>query len=236
MTAAPGRRLPARRRTAALAGLALSAALAAGAVGGWVLWRQTDKVGLSGPRHLALPTVPDRPVGAAVVTTTISPTTTAALPTITALSPPARISIPSAGIAAQVVPEGLDQTGSLVIPPPAQVAWYEGGPLPGQDGTTLLAGHIDDYGVPGAFLHLNSVPVGATVELTTADGRTLAYTVTDRQSVVQTRLAGSGLLSSSGPPRLVLITCGGDYDYSTHLYLDNIVLVARPTTGAGSAG
>jgi sortase (surface protein transpeptidase) len=144
------------------------------------------------------------------------------------VSPPVALAIPSAGIRARVVPEGLGPGGTLDIPPPQQVGWYDGGAVPGQDGTTLIAGHIDDDGVPGAFLQLNAVPTGATVRVTLASGRVAAYTVRRRLVLPQSGLAGSGLLAGPGSPQLVMITCGGDYDTSTHLYLDNIVLVATP--------
>jgi sortase (surface protein transpeptidase) len=107
--------------------------------------------------------------------------------------------------------------------------------MPGQAGSTLIAGHIDDNGVAGAFLRLNEVPLAATVALSTADGRTLHYTITGRFSIPKTTLAASGLLARTGPSRLVLVTCGGSYDARRHLYQDNIVLVASPSPAPGAA-
>ena len=144
------------------------------------------------------------------------------------VSPPVSLAIPAIGVTARVVPEGLGPGGTLVIPPPAQVGWYRNGPTPGQSGTTLLAGHIDDNGVPGALLHLNDVQLGASIQVTTASGRVAGYTVTRRQLLPQQELADSGLLSPQGAPALVLVSCGGAYDAGTHLYLDNIVVVATP--------
>jgi sortase (surface protein transpeptidase) len=138
------------------------------------------------------------------------------------------LAIPAIGVSARVVPEGLGPDGTLVIPPPAQVGWYDRGPAPGQSGTTVLAGHIDDDGVPGALLRLNDVQLGAAVRVTTASGRVAAYNVTRRQLLPQQELAYSGLLSQQGAPALVLVSCGGAYDAATHLYLDNIVVVAEP--------
>ena len=145
------------------------------------------------------------------------------------VSPPVALAIPAIGVTARVVPEGLGPGGTLAIPPPAQVGWYDRGPAPGQSGTTVLAGHIDDNGVPGALLRLNDVQVGAAIRVTTASGRVAGYTVTRRQLLLQQNLAHSGLLSQQGAPALVLISCGGAYDAATHLYLDNIVVVATPT-------
>jgi Sortase domain len=208
-----------RRRRTALAGLALSGALAAGAIGVWFTWRTPDAVRLTGSSPssdmaaraagAADPTVPPTSPPQ-TASPTVAPSVTANAQGVTSpvqitpVAPPVRIAIPSKQIAAQVIPEGLDREGSLVIPPPAQVGWYDGGPMPGQAGSTLIAGHIDDHGVPGAFLHLNAVPLGAQVALTTADGRTLNYTVTDRFSIPQTKLAASRQLTRTGPSQLVL--------------------------------
>ena len=99
----------------------------------------------------------------------------------------------------------------------------------------MLAGHIDDHGVAGAFLRLSDIQAGTTVQVTTAAGRVAAYSVTERRMLPQDDLASSGLLSQQGAPELVMISCGGDYDEATHLYLDNIVIVATPA-GPASAG
>jgi hypothetical protein len=82
--------------------------------------------------------------------------------------------------------------------------------------------------VPGAFLRLNELQAGATVRVTAVSGRVAAYTVTRRLMLPQSALARSGLLSQQGAPELVMISCGGAYDTATHLYLDNIVIVAAP--------
>lgn len=154
---------------------------------------------------------------------------TAQVVTGATVSPPVALAIPAIGVTARVVPEGLGPGGTLDIPPPAQAGWYDRGPAPGQSGTTLLAGHIDDDGVPGALLRLNDVQLGAAIHVTTASGRVAGYAVTRRQLLPQQDLTSSGLLSQQGTPALVLVSCGGAYDAATHLYLDNIVVVATPT-------
>jgi Sortase domain len=230
----------ATRRSRGLLGLIASAALAAGAVAGWAAWTVPATVRL-------LPVHPVAVRGSSSLSSRTGPAGTSARvqgpavpvargPIVSgAAPPPVMLAIPAAGIRAGVVPEGLGAGGTLQIPPPQQVGWYDGGPAPGQDGSTLIAGHIDDYGVPGAFLRLNAVPVGATVRVTVASGQVAVYTVTRRLLLPQSGLARSGLLSSRGRAELVLITCGGAYDTSTHLYLDNIVVVATPATQGGGA-
>jgi len=140
---------------------------------------------------------------------------------------PVAIQIPTTGVDASVVPEPVEADGALVIPVPHLVGWDEDGPAPGQPGATLLAGHIDDFGVPGAFLRLDAVPLGATVTVDTAGGGMFRYRVVERLVQPQSALVSSHLLQATGAPRLVLMSCGGVYDPTVHLYEDNIVIVAE---------
>ena len=220
------------RRARGLLGLLASAALAAGAVAVWAAWSVPTPVRLAPPAAAATPAVPATPSQSPPQSTA---GTGHSVVTGATASPPVAVAIPALGVLARIVPEGIGAGGALDIPPPAQVGWYDQGPAPGQDGTTVLAGHIDDHGVAGAFLRLNDLQAGATVRVTTASGRVAAYTVTERRMLPQDDLASSGLLSQQGAPELVMISCGGDYDEATHLYLDNIVIVATPV-GPASAG
>ncbi|MBV9794678.1 MAG: sortase [Actinobacteria bacterium] len=227
------------RRSRALLGLAASALLAAGAVVAWAAWSVPTPIKLtpsssSNPKTTSAPKAPPKPHA---LPASQDPVAAAApsghrsasqVVTGATVSPPIALVIPAIDVTARIVPEGLGPGGTLDIPPPAQVGWYDRGPAPGQSGTTLLAGHIDDDRVPGALLHLNDVQTGATIRVTTASGPVAVYTVTQRRLLPQSELALSGLLSTQGAPALVLVSCGGAYDAATHLYLDNIVVVATP--------
>ena len=231
---------PVSRRARGLAVLVASALIGAGAIGAWAAWSVPTPVKLAPPTgsaaRAAAPPATARPVAAPATRAPVAaaPTAsgrrpeTARVTGASAASPPVALVIPAIGVSARVVPEDLGPGGALDIPPPQQVGWYERGPAPDQSGTTMLAGHIDDNGVPGALLRLNDVQLGAAVRVTTASGRVAAYTVTRRQVLPQHELAYSGLLSQQGAPSLVLVSCGGAYDEATHLYLDNIVVVATP--------
>ncbi len=60
------------------------------------------------------------------------------------------------------------------------------------------------------------------------DGTRVAYDVTGRRRVPKMSLAQLGLFAKGGPPRLVLVTCGGAFDAARHSYEDNVVVQARP--------
>jgi len=231
---------PVSRRARGLSGLVASVLIGAGALAAWAAWSVPSPIRLAPPAAVsaAAPSVsaPSRPEAAATARAPVAAVSTASghrpdparVVSDTAASPPVTLAIPAIGVTARVVPEGLGPGGTLDIPPPSQVGWYESGPAPGQSGTTMLAGHIDDNGVPGALLRLNEVQLGAKIQVRTASGRVATYTVTRRQLLPQLELASSGLLSQQGAPALVLVSCGGAYDSATHLYLDNIVVVGTP--------
>jgi hypothetical protein len=144
---------------------------------------------------------------------------------------PVRLELPGS-IDASVLPVGIDpSTGDLAVPPSAStVAWYETGPVPGAAGAAVLAGHVDWHGQRGVFFGLNRVPVGAPVTVTLSNGRQMRFTVVRRTEVSKNDLGGSKVFSDKGPPQLVLITCGGDFDWQTHHYADNVIVYARPIT------
>src|SRR6516225_11526280 len=76
---------------------------------------------------------------------------------------PSRLSIPTIGVAASVVPEGLDSSGQLEVPPlfaANLVGWWQGGPAPGQDGAAVIDGHVDNVSGPLVFWRLKDLRPG----------------------------------------------------------------------------
>lgn len=126
-----------------------------------------------------------------------------------------------------VQPVGVEPSGEMEVPPPKEVGWYRYGPLPGGAGSAVLAGHIASGGVDGAFRHLGRLDAGDPVEVALSDGRRLRFVVTERVQVDKAELPFDQLFARSGPPRVALITCGGEFDYAARSYRDNVVVVAE---------
>jgi hypothetical protein len=130
-----------------------------------------------------------------------------------------------------VVPGGGLADGGMQLPSHQTVAgWYRWGATPGTGtGTTLIAAHVDtlQYGL-GPFAQLRYLDRGAVIHVTTADRRTHDYTVQRVQYVSQQRLPLRQLFTREGPVRLMLVTCGGTYDSTTHRYSDNVIVTAVP--------
>jgi hypothetical protein len=139
---------------------------------------------------------------------------------------PVAVELPDRGVSAPVVPTATDADGALAVPDLPMVGWWAPGALPGAiGGTAVLAGHVDAPGGLGAFAALREVVVGERVLLHGADGRVVSYRATARRQLGKAALPAE-LFRAGGPPRLVLITCGGRFDRATRHYTDNVIVYA----------
>ena len=163
------------------------------------------------------PAVPDVPIRS----TEIQP--------VVASSPPTRVQVPSVGIDVRVVGVGVQPDGLMELPRDPKIAgWYRFGPDPSDpDGSTVIAAHVDslEYGL-GPFSRLRDLPSGAEIIVTTADGTQHRYTTEAVARALKNELPVAELFERSGPPRLVLITCGGRFDTATRTYSDNVIVTA----------
>jgi hypothetical protein len=74
------------------------------------------------------------------------------------------------------------------------------------------------------------VAAGAVVEVTGTDGTTTRWRVISRTLVPKPELPLDRLFAREGPPRLVLVTCGGEFVPELRSYRDNVVVVAEPVS------
>jgi hypothetical protein len=144
---------------------------------------------------------------------------------------PVWLRISELGIKAAIVPEVIDiEKGVLGMPGNIRrLGWWRDGMAPmAQSGTILIAGHYDfAAGGPGAFYSLPHARRGERIHITTADGSVHTYRVVTMHSYPKNALPLT-VFDRRGPPRLVLVTCGGRFDSTTKHFLDNIVVTAVP--------
>ena len=143
---------------------------------------------------------------------------------------PGRLVLPALGVDAAVVPVGVGPGGALSIPDNARViGWWSGGAAPGSPvGTVLMAGHVDSAQTgPGALARLSQAPVGARLSVR-GPGSEMTYVVRARRRYLKQDLPWRTIFAQGELPRLVLVTCGGDFDSSTRHYTDNVVVIATP--------
>jgi LPXTG-site transpeptidase (sortase) family protein len=121
--------------------------------------------------------------------------------------------------------------GVLRVPENVQhVGWWDGSAQAGEAfGSTVIAGHVDsDTRGIGFFARLLKIKAGETVTLR-GDSHRLSYRVTSVKKVDKKALATkSQAFQQTGPHRLVLITCTGNFHRDRGGYDSNLVVVARP--------
>ncbi|MEV8591556.1 class F sortase [Streptomyces sp. NPDC052012] len=146
-------------------------------------------------------------------------------------SPPDRVRIPAIEVNAPLTGLGLTGSGSLDVPPADRenlAGWYEAGTTPGETGTAIIAGHVDNADGPAVFYSLGALRKGGTIEVDRRDGSVAVFTV-DAVEVYDARdFPDRKVYGAAKRPELRVITCGGGYSRTTG-YQGNVVVFAHLT-------
>jgi len=184
-------------------------------------------------KHIAL-TSPDRrmPTPEATVAVPSVPIIDATVQGQTpATLAPSQVRVAALGVDATVVPVGLDDAGNMMLPPdPAIAGWYQHGPAPESTaGATVIAAHVDSltYGL-GPFAALADAAPGTEIVVTDTAGHERTYAIASIDTTEKGDVAWSTVFDRTGPSRLVLVTCGGEFDYEARHYLSNVIVSATP--------
>jgi len=145
---------------------------------------------------------------------------------------PARLRIPSLGIDAPVGAVGTAADGTVEVPTRWEdVGWFDGGARPGEDGPSVLLGHVDSKAGPAVFARLPSAPVGTVVEVVGDGGELTRWRVERIEQHPKTRFPTEAVYLPALRPELRLVTCGGAFDRATGHYRDNVVVQASLVDG-----
>ncbi|MEU4142321.1 class F sortase [Streptomyces parvulus] len=219
------------RRSLLLVALAALAALSSVllAVG---LWRDGDESRTAPPApSVTAPAGPGSPTATAT-----SPTGGGHHPehgrTATAMdrSTPTKVMIPSIGVSSELEDLGLDRGGVMETPrDPDLAGWYTPGPAPGQQGPSVIAGHVTWNGDRSVFYRLADLAPGDTVAVDREDGRTATFSVDRVEQYPKDEFPTVDVYRNLDHAGLRLITCAGDYSAADRRYADNIVVYATLT-------
>jgi LPXTG-site transpeptidase (sortase) family protein len=142
---------------------------------------------------------------------------------------PATVALPGTDPA----PVGLVDTaedGSLNIPKDiGTLGWWVGSKPMGADrGTTLIAGHVDSAAAGlGYFSKLTDLEVGDPITVVDGLGTEWQFEVSETSQQVKSALPDD-VFDTTGDRKLVLITCGGEFDEAKRSYVDNYIVYATP--------
>jgi hypothetical protein len=166
----------------------------------------------------ALPALPHGPTGPAHE---VPPTTLRA-------ALPANLTIPAIGVDTALEPLGLlpDHT----LRPPShwdEAGWYADGVRPGDPGPAVIAGHVDSVSGPAVFYRLRDARPGELAFVRLRTGRTLTFVIDVVRAYPKNQFPSAAVYGPTALPELRLVTCTGDFNYSAHSYVDNLVVTAH---------
>lgn len=146
-----------------------------------------------------------------------------------AYAPAARVQIPSIKVDAPVIDVNLDPDGWIEAPPPQDpnlAGWYQNGVAPGQRGTAVVVGHVDNLSGPAVFYGLGSLRKGQHIEVARYDDRIAVFEVYGVEVFSKSDFPGPLVYGDTGYAELRVITCGGGYSKADG-YDGNVVVFAR---------
>ncbi|MGC0379179.1 class F sortase [Streptomyces sp. SAI-229] len=142
---------------------------------------------------------------------------------------PDRVVIPGIQVDAPVIPVGLDAEGWVDAPPPQDpnlAGWFTGAVSPGEKGTAVVVGHVDNAQGPAVFYGLGALKKGNRVEIIRQDGKTAVFEIYGIEVFAKNDFPGDRVYASKGAAELRVITCGGGFSPQNG-YDGNVVVFAR---------
>jgi hypothetical protein len=140
-----------------------------------------------------------------------------------------RVRIQAIQVDAPVVPVGLEPDGWVSAPPPEDpnlAGWFTGAVTPGEKGTAVLVGHVDNTQGPAVFYGLGALKQGNRIEVLRKDGKLAVFEIYGIEVYDKHNFPGGRVYGSTGTPELRVITCGGGYSKQEG-YAGNVVVFAR---------
>jgi len=149
--------------------------------------------------------------------------------TVATSSLPMRLIIPSLSINASVQHVGVNLLGNMKAPNNfTDVAWYEYGTVPGDQGSAVIAGHVDNgLALDGVFKHLANLQIGNDVYIQTVDGTKLHFVVSDIEIYPYQDVPTDVLFGQKDAARLNLITCEGTWVGGRDTYDHRLVIYTQ---------
>jgi len=139
---------------------------------------------------------------------------------------PAFLIIPKLKIHANIQNVGINIKGEMESPNSEKnVGWYNQGPVPGNEGSAVIAGHTNSReGGPGIFSNLDQLAVGENIFVVDQFGSMQEFVV-DRKEYINPGHADE-VFSGSGR-RLNLVTCIGSWNILSNTFSKRLVVFAK---------
>jgi LPXTG-site transpeptidase (sortase) family protein len=144
---------------------------------------------------------------------------------------PTTLKIPKIHVDAPVEVVGLTKSGAMDAPKAWEnVGWYGLGPRPGEQGNSVVAGHLDSDTGLAVFWQLRDLKPGDTIEVTDDAGKTFTFRVTHSQKYEEGNVPMQEIFGPTTGTHLNLITCGGKWDAKAQKYISRLVVFTELVT------
>src|SRR3989344_31021 len=143
-------------------------------------------------------------------------------------TPSTKIIIPAIKVNAKIVDVGVTAKGNMASPKSfPQVGWYKYGPFPGETGSAVLAGHVNNgISLPAVFSKLDRLQTGDDIYVETKDGKKLHFKVIGRKIYAYDSTPEEVFMDQSGK-YLKLITCVGQIIRELRTHDKRLVITAE---------
>ena len=142
---------------------------------------------------------------------------------------PKKIMIQKIGVDAYVQKVGIDQDKKIAVPNNVHLAaWFTESVRPGENGLSIIDGHVSGRKTEGVFKNLKNLQKGDTFNIERGNGTKLTFKVFETRTVPEGEAAA--ILFSQNPKvlsQLNLITCGGEFNKKSQQYSDRVIISAQ---------
>lgn len=141
---------------------------------------------------------------------------------------PVRLRIPTMNVDAVIEHLGLAPDGAMDTPKgPSDVAWFDGGPLPGEKGSAVIAGHFGwKDNIPAVFDDLSTLRKGDKIYVENDKGELTTFVVRESKLFGEKGNAAEVFNSSDDKAHLNLVTCEGVWNKEAKSYSERLVVFA----------
>lgn len=143
---------------------------------------------------------------------------------------PIYISIPSLAVNAKIQKIGVAKNGRLAVPSNyTDVGWYKSGSFPGDSGSAVMDGHVDNgLGLAGVFKNLSDINIGDLISIKLRSGQTISFVTEKVDALPYNSTSTAEIFDSNGSPRLTIITCDGIWIPAKKTYDRRLIVTAIP--------
>jgi len=139
---------------------------------------------------------------------------------------PVQIRIPKIGVDAIIEQVGITPQGEIGVPEgPTSVVWFNLGPYPGENGSSVITGHYGwKDGVVAVFDNLYKLQKGDKIYIEDDKGKTITFVMRESRRYDPEADASDVFISDDNKSHLNLITCEGVWNKEQKSYSKRLVV------------